>query len=341
MTITQRVLINLVFLGVGILRFVERLGAIVRSVFVNSFRIALYLIVVTVAVKGLYLESSVGTGLRNLPEAVAPSAPNVLGISQAVTKAPALVGTFPVPEISARSVLAKDVRSGKTLLEVNSKEKLAPASTTKLVTALVSLDLYSLEDVVKVPEFCTTIEGQKTGFRAEDSYTVRNLMESLLISSSADAACALSLGKVSYTEFVSLMNGEAAKHGLKETHFTNPVGLDSDGGDNYSTAEDLYSLALEARKNSLVVESVQTKEKSIKSLEGNEVQIQNTNELLWSLPGTVGIKTGRTQAAGEVLIYEYSRDGKDIIIVVMGSANRFLDTQNILNWILASYGWEV
>src|SRR3989304_7982427 len=110
MTITQRVLINLVFLGVGILRFVERLGAIVRSVFVNSFRIALYLIVVTVAVKGLYLESSAGTGLRNLPEAVAPSAPNVLGVSQAVTKAPALVGTFPVPEISARSVLAKDVR---------------------------------------------------------------------------------------------------------------------------------------------------------------------------------------------------------------------------------------
>src|SRR3972149_1919669 len=139
MTITQRVLINLVFLGVGILRFVERLGSIVRSVFVNSFRVALYLIVVTVAVKGLYLESSVGTGLRNLPEAVAPSAPNVLGVSQAVAKAPVLISTLSAPEITARAVLAKDVRSGKTLLEINSKEKLAPASTTKLVTALVSL----------------------------------------------------------------------------------------------------------------------------------------------------------------------------------------------------------
>ena len=66
----------------------------------------------------------------------------------------------------------------------------------------------------------------------------------------------------------------------------------------------------------------------------------NTNNLLWEVPGTVGIKTGTTRAAGEVLIYEYQKDLKDIVIIVMGSTDRFEDTKKVLKWVLSSYIWE-
>jgi len=333
----KRLIVLPIFIPIVLLRGIELLGSSVRWFIGNSPRVLLYIVVATVALKGLFLEGLPSAGLSNLPGVVTPRQESPKDLPEG----PTMVVRIPEPVITAKAVLVKDVESGKTLLAHNSREKHPPASTAKLMTALVALDLYALEDTLSVPEFCTTIEGQRTGFQSEERYSVRDLIYSLLIGSSADAACTLSLGKVSYTEFVDQMNMKSAELGLEDTRFTNPVGLDASNGDHLSTTEDLYDLALHARSIPLISEAVGLTSKTVVSSEGEEFQVWNTNELLWSLPGTVGIKTGTTEAAGEVLIYEYSAAGKDIIIVVMGSEERFLDTRKILDWVLVSYSWDV
>ncbi len=245
----------------------------------------------------------------------------------------------PKPEVSAKSVLAKDVLTDKTLFEKAPNLILAPASTTKLMTALVAVKNYSLEDVFVVPVDCTTIDSTKAWLPAGSSFKVQDLLSVLLVSSAGDAACTLGYGPEStYDIFVSEMNETARKLQMKNTFFTNTIGLDGYASSHYSTAEDLYILAKESIKNVTIKELVKTKDFSVKSEDGSyNFTGQNTNTLLWELDGTVGIKTGTTVEAGEVLIYEYEKDGKNIIIVVMGSSNRFADTKAILNWILDSF----
>lgn len=243
------------------------------------------------------------------------------------------------PEVSAKSVLAKDTLTDVTLFEKAPKLILAPASTTKLMTALVAVKNYSLDDVFVVPINCTTIDSTKAWLPAGSSFTVKDLISVLLVSSAGDAACTLGYGPEStYDIFVSEMNDTARSLKMKNTFFTNTIGLDGYASSHYSTAEDLYTLAKESIKEDTIKELVKSKDVTIKSVDGSFTFTgQNTNSLLWELDGTVGIKTGTTVEAGEVLIYQYEKDGKNIIIIVMGSSNRFVDTKKILNWILDNY----
>lgn len=253
---------------------------------------------------------------------------------------PYLVGNLLQPVISAKSSVVVDVGSNRRLYESLVDERLAPASTTKLMTALVSLDIYNLDDYVEVPYFCTTVDTQKAGLPEGESFMVRDLLYSLLVSSAGDAACVLAVGKVSYADFVSLMNQKAMELKMENTKFTNPIGLDGVGGGHYSTAWDLYKLARVSMINDLLRDIVDTQEFILRSKSGVfSIKLANTNKLLWEVPGSVGIKTGRTQGAGEVLIYEYKKDLVDLIIVVMGSSDRFVDTQLLLNWTLSQYTW--
>ncbi len=256
------------------------------------------------------------------------------------------------PQISARSVLSTDVSTDETLYEKNPKLILAPASTTKLMTAMVALDTYKLNDVLVVPEECVKLESTRVGFPQDSKFKVIDLLYSMLASSAGDAACTFAYGATeetvndksylsNYDRFVLKMNEKAKDLKMKNTFFTNAVGLDGYASSHYSTAEDLYVLAKEAVKNENIKEIVKTKNYVINSLDGKfNYSGQNTNKLLWDLDGTVGVKTGTTQAAGEVLIYEYKKDNKDIIIIVMGSTDRFTDTTKILNWILNNYEWK-
>ena len=224
------------------------------------------------------------------------------------------------------------------MYDFNTEEKLAPASTTKLMTAVIALDIYSLDEIITVSGMCTNVEGQKAGLYAGMKISVKDLVNILLINSSGDAACVLSGGATSYIDFVNLMNLKAQKIDMKDTHFTNSIGLDGENGSHYSTAADLYKLAGYAIKNKTIKDIVKTKEYSLKDSSGNfEIRVFNTNKLLWEVPETVGIKTGTTQGAGEVLIYEYKLDEKDLIIIVMRSIDRFSDTKALLNWTLESY----
>lgn len=269
-----------------------------------------------------------------VPLMQSPSVNNVLG-TKTKREYPYQAENISTPEISAKAAIVVDVKTNKVLFEQNPDEKLAPASTTKLMTALVALDIYTTEEELAVPSLCTTVEGSKAGFSKNETLTVDDLLKALLISSSGDAACTLATGKTSYSEFVDKMNAKAAELGMYNTAFTNPVGLDSADGTHYSTAKDLYTLSRNAMNNELIKNAVNIKEAVVGSR-----KITSTNKLLWEIPQTIGIKTGTTAAAGEVLIYEYRDEIKDIEIIVMGSTDRFADTKALLNWSEQSFVWK-
>lgn len=285
---------------------------------------------------------------------------NVLG-AQTVKEHPVVIKDIPVPKITAKSALVIDMDTGRTLFDLNSDAKYAPASTTKLVTALVSLNLYTLDQDLSVPEFCTTLDSQRVGLLAGKHYSVKDLLYSLLIESAGDSACVLATSKMAYGDFVQLMNDTAAEMDMANTHFSNPVGLDGINGDQISTAEDLYKLTNAALKSDLIREIVKTREyrfkytdkpsvfgplaapdknKASEIPEDPEIYIFNTNKLLWDIPQTIGVKTGTTAEAGEVLIYEYKDDLRTLLIIVMGSTDRFEDTKALLGWVTAKYSWE-
>jgi D-alanyl-D-alanine carboxypeptidase (penicillin-binding protein 5/6) len=261
---------------------------------------------------------------------------------------PVLIGKTAAPEITATSALVVDRKSQKVLYALNASSKVAPASTTKLMTALVALDLYNMTDALQVPAQCTKVASTKANLPANAEFKAKDILYTMLVASAGDAACVLASDKVSMPQFVNLMNQKAQKLGLSQTHFSNPIGLDSAGGDQYSTAADLYKLATTATENPMIKDIVQTKTFELTALasafsKNNSAfteTVSSTNKLLWDIPGSVGVKTGTTQDAGEVLIYEYATEPEDIVIVVMESKDRFNDTKALLAWTLASYKWN-
>ena len=262
---------------------------------------------------------------------------NVLGAAT-YRQIPFVANKIPMPTFSAKSILVMDATRDKVLLDINSSRQLAPASTTKLMTALVALDLYALTDTLTVPYLCTLNDSQRVGLKEGTAYFVKDLLYGLLVDSGGDCACTLAVGKVDVGEFVNLMNQKAVDFGLSGTHFTNPVGFD---GSHYSTAYDLYQLAKKAVSVDLIHKFVATKSYSFASVDAKDtITIFNTNKLLWDLPGSIGVKTGQTQEAGEVLVYEYRDVTKTLISVVMGSQDRFADTKAALDWVFQSYSWK-
>jgi len=242
------------------------------------------------------------------------------------------------PSISSKSALVIDLTTNKELYNKNAEIPLPPASTTKIITALLALEEMDLSKKVVVNPECTILGGNNVGFKAGDTITVEGLLYGLLVRSAADAACVLANADGSYERFINKMNQKANALGLNSTHFTNEVGFDADNGTHLSTAYDLSVLGREALKNDVFRKIVGTKETSIdSSSNGKTYYISNTNELLFTLPGTTGVKTGYTEKALGCLVFSYENLGKKILIVVMGSSDRFGDTEKLLNWVLSSF----
>jgi D-alanyl-D-alanine carboxypeptidase len=264
---------------------------------------------------------------------------NIAAIKIKPLEYPSVISDVRVPYISARSVLVVDKSNSKVLFEINPELSLAPASTTKLMTALVALELYSPDEEVTVSNVCANVDSTKAYLAQGLKYKVRDLISAMLVSSAGDAACALASNKLTTDEFVSLMNAKAKQLGLVNTHFSNAIGLDGNGN-HRSTAVDLYKLSVAAMEYPLIRDSVHKKDFEIHSTDSRFLSsVFNTNKLLWEVEGTLGIKTGTTAEAGEVLIYENSDGKKDLVIVVMSSQDRFGDTTKLLNWVNQKYRW--
>lgn len=242
------------------------------------------------------------------------------------------------PIVSAQSVMAVDLTSGVTLYEKDPNKALLPASTTKILTALVALDTYEPEQVLKVGKI--SVEGQKMGLVAGEEIKFIDLLNGLLIYSANDAAEVLAQNHTGGRAlFVGLMNKKVKDLGLTNSHFTNPVGFDD--GAQYSTTRDLIVVAKYAMQNPTFAEIVGTKEKTVKSVDGRIVhRLTNINRLLGEVPGVMGVKTGWTEAARENLVTYVNRDNRKIMIVVLGSSDRFGETKELIEWVYSNYTWE-
>jgi D-alanyl-D-alanine carboxypeptidase len=251
---------------------------------------------------------------------------------------PLLSESSPQLILTASSIFANDIDSGLTLFEKNADTPILPASTTKIITALVAMDYYFLDDVLTVGTI--SIPGQKMHLVEGEKITARDLLYGLLIFSANDAAEVLA---GSYPggrdEFISSMNRKAKKINLSNTSFTNPTGLD--GGDHYSTAKDLARAASYGIQKPFFAEVVATQKKVVTSIDRKIVHnLTNINELVGEVDGVLGVKTGWTENAHESLITYINRDDRRVMIALLGSGDRFKETKQLIDWIFENYKWE-
>ena len=236
------------------------------------------------------------------------------------------------PEISARAAIVMEASGGDVLYEKNADEPMLIASTTKILTALVVLELCDPEQGVVIDPAWTGIEGSSMYLKPGQELTVEELLYGLMLASGNDAAVALAcIAAGSVEEFAVLMNEKARALGCENAHFSNPNGLD--GEDHHASARDLALIAREAIQNEAFCRIVSTQSKTI-----GEMTYTNHNRLLRECEGVFGVKTGYTEAAGRTLVTCCEREGITLICVTLSAPDDWNDHKNLYDW--AYDRWE-
>lgn len=237
--------------------------------------------------------------------------------------------------VNARAAVIRELATGRTVYAKSADESLPMASLTKLMTAYVILKYHSLDDVVTIPAEVTKVQGgasQVLNIKPGDRLTVREALQGLLIYSANDVAVALAGWDAgSVTQFVDKMNAAAKDLGLTKTVFRNPTGLDEVG--HVSSANDLAHLTQVVLQSAIVRETVQKRTGSFTTQAGRPYVFATTNQLL-ARAYVKGVKTGYTEAAGQCLISLTQKDGKEFITVILGSPDRFQESQYMINLTL-------
>lgn len=243
------------------------------------------------------------------------------------------------PTTTARGIYIIDADSMIPIYTKNPDESLRPASTTKIMTALVTMDKFGSSD-----ELASTKSNQAIGktihLESGAVFTFSDLLYGLLLESGNDVALALAENySGGYSAMIDDMNEKAKKLGMNQTNYRNVSGIDQFG--HQTTPRDMAILAAEAMKIPEFRNIVGTKEKNIISLDGKIThKLANTNELLGAIDGVAGIKTGWTTLAQECLIAYVERDGHRIIFVVLGSQDRFGETKQLIDWVFSNHLWR-
>ncbi len=243
--------------------------------------------------------------------------------------------------LQSKAAILVEVSTGRILYEKNSTEKMWPASTTKIMTAILVIEKCNLDDIVIVTE--TAIGNIPSGYvtcdlQVGEEISVKDLLNALMIKSANDAAYVLAehVGG-SIDGFSDLMNQKARELGCTGTHFVNPNGIHDDR--HYSTAYDLYLIAKYAMKNQTFREIVYQTEAVLPATNkypNTDRTLQTTNALINPestnyYRNAIGIKTGYTSQAGNCLVSEASRDGLEFIAVVL-NGNRFTDSIKLFDY---------
>ncbi|HJB80002.1 D-alanyl-D-alanine carboxypeptidase family protein [uncultured Flavonifractor sp.] len=236
------------------------------------------------------------------------------------------------PTLSASSAILMDKESGRVLYEKNAREQRSIASITKLMTALVAVELHpDLSSTVTIQREWTGAEGSSMYLKPEEKVTLEALLYGLMLSSGNDAALSIAGycgGDVE--SFVAEMNKKAAQLGMNDTHFANPNGLDDP--DHYSTAYDMAILAravLEREELRAIV--------STRSIYIAGRSLTNHNKLLWRYEGCTGLKTGYTDEAGRTLVSSALREGQELIAVTLNAPNDWADHAALFDYGFATY----
>lgn len=257
--------------------------------------------------------------------------------------------------LQAKYAVLLDYETGKTLYSKNGNQKLYPASTTKMWTAYnVLKNVSDLNEIIKIEDL-PTIEGSSMYLKDGESFTVKQLLDALLVHSSNDSAFVLAryVGKGDVNKFVEMMNTEAKAIGAGDTHFTNPHGLPDPN--HYTTAHDMALMSRKAMSNTVFREIVKTTYIKYDATEAYpfERHFSNTNQLLTS-SGKMsykgkevnikydivdGIKTGFTDAAGKCLLSSAVKDDRRVIAAVFNSTNDgiYLDSRELLDYGFDNY----
>lgn len=236
------------------------------------------------------------------------------------------------PAVSAKNIFIIDQASQTVLLQKSADQSVFPASTTKMMTALVTLDNFSLDQTITVTQSYPI--GQNVGFKPGETLTVEQLLYALLVQSGNDAAEILAENfPGGRPTFIDAMNKKAVELSLIHTQFTNPTGIDESG--HYSSAADLARLASFALKNPEFARVVATEN----TIVATHI-LTNVNQLLGKIPGVLGVKTGFTNGAGQSLVTLVNRDDHPVIMVVLGSTDRFGDSEKLINWVYSNFHWE-
>lgn len=241
------------------------------------------------------------------------------------------------PGVSAQSAILISGDDGTVIFEKNAHERLAMASTTKIMTALLTLEEAERagDPIIDITEEMVRVEGSSMGLQAGNRLTLTNLTSGMLLASGNDAAnaAALYLGE-SQEGFAKLMNARAREIGMEETNFVTPSGLDDD--EHYSTAYDMALLGREAMMNDEFARIAGSSALQVEFIEPEQrVSYTNHNKLLRIYDGCIGIKTGFTKKAGRTLVSAARREGTTLIAVTLNAPDDWDD-----HTAMFDYGFE-
>lgn len=256
----------------------------------------------------------------------------------AIISSPVIAQDLSAPppiDIAARGYILRDFASGRVLAERNAHERLEPASITKVMSSYITFKALKegrlkLDQTLTVPEKAWRAEGSRMFLPLGAQVKVSDLLKGEIIQSGNDASITLAEGVAGSEEvFAQLMNREAQRLGMKESHFVNSTGLPNP--QHYTTPYDLSLLA-----NALIRDFPEYYPLySIKEFVYNNIKQANRNRLLWKDPHVDGIKTGHTEAAGYCLMSSAKRDDMRVVAVVLGTDSddqRTIESQKLLNY---------
>jgi D-alanyl-D-alanine carboxypeptidase (penicillin-binding protein 5/6) len=241
------------------------------------------------------------------------------------------------PPVAMSSGILVDLGTGKVLWARNERVRQAPASLTKILTALVILERLNLDQKAIITPDARAAPGARTYAEQGWTFTVRELLWGMLLQSGNDAAIALAhRGSPDGTVegFMKLANARAAQMGARDTHFRNPHGYDSPG--HLTTARDLAIITAGAMREPVFAEMVASRSHRLTWGDGQPHTFFNHNKLLARYPGTVGVKTGFTSSAGHCLASAVTRDGTTLLAIVLKSPNHYGESTALYDWAFAN-----
>lgn len=232
-----------------------------------------------------------------------------------------LLSTSNADDIHSKAVVVMEASTGKILYAKNPDLRCLPASTTKLMTAIVTIEHKDLKDIVTISRNVALTPPHKAGFKERDKVSVEKLLYAALIGSANDATVALAEAVAgSEAKFVELMNKKAIEIGAGDTKFINPNGLPGPG--QYITASDLAKIMNYALRYPKLREIIGTRVAEISTEKGKAIFLRNTDRLLWSDEELVGGKTGFTQKARHCFVCAAERERDTVIVAILGSPSR-------------------
>lgn len=227
-------------------------------------------------------------------------------------------------------------QSSKRVLFEDGKDVLrCPASTTKILTALIAIERLPLDKKVIVQKYAEGVEGSSIYLKEGDEITVEDLLYGLMLRSGNDAAVTLAIEVAGSVEaFADIMNERAKEIGARNSHFVNPHGLHDDN--HYTTAYDLALVCAKAYENDVFLRIANTKQRKI-TVGGEDRYIANKNKLLKLFDGANGVKTGYTKKSGRCLVGGAKRGDMQLITVVLNHGDMWNDTVRMLNFGFDNY----